>query len=235
MKTLIVIPTYNEKQNITKLLGDIFNLGIDELSVLVVDDNSPDGTGQIIDQLKSGNNSLDIMHRPTKAGLGRAYVAGFSEAIVRGANYILQMDADFSHDPKYIPELLRLIQNCDVAIGSRYVAGGGTKNWGWMRRLISKSGNVYARLVLGLPFKDITGGFRCYRRAVLEKINLNEINSIGYVFQTEILYRIHRAGFKVEEIPIIFTDRLSGQSKFSIKIILESFWRIIRLKFNSKN
>lgn len=233
-KIYIVIPTYNEKENITKLLPKIFELGIEDLKVLIVDDNSPDGTGQVVEKLKQNNPRIDILHRPQKLGLGTAYIAGIKKALEQKADYIFEMDADLSHDPKYIPEFLKAISGYDLVLGSRYIKEGGVSNWNLTRRLISRFGNVYARLVLGLPFKDLTGGFKCYRREVLEKIGLHGLSSVGYNFQIETTYKAYRFGFKIKEIPIIFTERVEGQSKFNFKIILESFWKVLELKFKTK-
>lgn len=231
MKGLIIIPTYNEKNNINKLLESIFRLNIKDLCILVVDDNSPDGTGQLVEELKNKYPNLDIMHRQEKAGLGMAYIAGFKEALKRGADYIFEMDADLSHDPKYILDFLQAIKNNDLVLGSRYIKNGGVKNWNLFRRLISKFGNIYSSLILDLPYRDLTGGFKCYRREVLEKINLDSLSSVGYNFQIETTYKAHSAGFKIKEIPIIFTERAEGKSKFSLKIILESFWKVLVLRF----
>ncbi|OGY47277.1 MAG: dolichyl-phosphate beta-D-mannosyltransferase, partial [Candidatus Buchananbacteria bacterium RIFCSPHIGHO2_02_FULL_38_8] len=177
------------------------------------------------------NPKLDILHRQEKAGLGPAYVAGFKEAIVRGADYIFEMDADLSHNSKYIPEFLEAIKDHDLVLGSRYIKGGGTENWNWLRKLVSQAGNIYARLILGLPFKDITGGFKCYHREVLEKIGLGDLSSVGYNFQIETTYKVYKLGFKIVEIPIIFTERAEGKSKFNFKIIRESFWQVLKLRF----
>jgi len=231
-KVYIIIPTYNEKDNILGLLGQIFNLGINNLNILVVDDNSPDGTGQLVENLKAKYSNLDILHRPQKAGLGKAYVAGFKEVLNKGADYIFEMDADFSHDPKHIPEFLAEIKNYDLVLGSRYIRSGGVENWNFTRRIVSRFGNIYARIILGLPIKDLTGGFKCYRRVVLEKIGLANLSSVGYNFQIETTYKAHQAGFKIKEIPIIFTERREGKSKFDVKIILESFWKVSTLKFS---
>ncbi len=230
-KIYLVIPTYNEINNIPKLLDKIFSLNVEGLNVLIVDDNSPDGTGQLIEKLKQGNLRLDILHRQQKGGLGRAYVAGWKEVLRRGADYIFQMDADFSHDPKYIPELLKAISENDIALGSRYTKGGGIKNWNFARRLISRGGNAYARFILKVPLKDLTGGFRCYRREVLEKIGLDDLSSVGFNFQIETIYKAYKLGFKITEVPIIFTERVEGKSKFALKIMLESFWKVLQLKF----
>jgi len=233
-KIYIIIPTYNEKNNIGKLLSQIFDLPIEGLNVLVVDDNSPDGTGRLIDELKTKNSNLDVLHRTQKGGLGPAYIAGFKEVLARGADYIFEMDADLSHDPKYIPEFLKAIKESDLVLGSRYVKGGGVANWNLARRLISRFGNIYAWLILGLPFKDLTGGFKCFRRRVLENISLTDLSSVGYNFQIETTYKVYSAGFKIKEIPIIFTERTEGKSKFSFKIILESFWKVLELRLKIK-
>ena len=233
-KIIVVIPTYNEKNNILRLLNQIFALKVDGLNILIVDDNSPDGTGRLVEELKRNNIYLDILHRESKQGLGKAYVAGFKEALSKGADYIFEMDADFSHDPKYIPEFLKTIKNYDLVLGSRYIKGGGVSNWNLTRRLISRFGNIYARLILGLPFHDLTGGFKCYRRQVLEKINLDDLSSVGYNFQIESTYKVYQAGFRIAEIPIIFTERAEGVSKFNFKIMLESFWKVLQLKFKNK-
>ena len=230
-KTYIVVPTYNEKANIAGLLEKIFGLGLLDLTVLVVDDNSPDGTGQLVEELKNSYPHLEILHRQKKDGLGRAYLAGFVLALQRGADYIFEMDADFSHDPKYLPDFLQAIESADLVLGSRYIKGGGVSNWNLTRRLISRFGNIYARFVLGLPYRDLTGGFKCYRRQVLETIGLLDISSVGYNFQIETTYKTHLAGFKIIETPIVFTERAGGKSKFSLKIMVESFWKVLFLSF----
>ena len=229
-KISIVIPTYNEKANIEKLLGQIFALGIPNVHVLVVDDSSPDGTGQLVDQLCQRYANLSILHRVSKEGLGRAYVAGFKEVLSAGADFIFEMDADLSHDPSHIPQFLTAIQAADVVLGSRYIAGGGVKNWNIARRLISYFGNRYARFILSLPYHDLTGGFKCFRRQALEQLNLDSLNSLGYNFQIETTYAAHRAGFRIKEVPIVFTERVEGKSKFNFKIMLEGFWRVLALR-----
>ena len=230
-KIYIIIPTYNEKANIVELLDQIFSLRVEGLNVLVVDDNSPDGTGQKVEKLKQNNPRLDIIHRQQKAGLGTAYVAGFKEVLRRGADYIFEMDADLSHNPRYIPDFLKAIKDYDLVLGSRYIKGGGVSNWSFSRHLISRLGNIYARLILGLSIKDLTGGFKCYQRPVLESISLADLSSVGYNFQIEATYQAYKKGFKVKEIPIIFTERTEGKSKFDVKIILESFWKVWLLRF----
>ncbi len=230
-KVYLVIPTYNEKANIAGLVERIFALAVNDLHILVVDDNSPDGTGNLVEELKTHYPNLEILHRQKKAGLGRAYLAGFSYALKQGADYIFEMDADFSHDPKYLPDFLRAITSADLVIGSRYINGGGVSNWSMLRRLISRFGNAYARLILSLPYQDLTGGFKCYRRKVLETIGFSDVSSVGYNFQIETTYQAHLAGFKIVEIPIIFVERASGKSKFSLKIMVESFWKVLLLRF----
>lgn len=234
MKTCIVIPTYNEKENIEIVIEKIFGLGVSELYILVVDDNSPDGTGGLVERLKIKYQNLDIIHRQRKAGLGKAYEAGFRQALKRGAEYIFEMDADLSHDSKHIPEFLNAIKSHDLVLGSRYIQGGGVRNWNFTRRLISKVGNLYARMILGIPYKDLTGGFKCYRRKVLESIDFSKISSVGYNFQIETTYIAYKKGFRIVEIPIIFAERTQGKSKFHIKIVIESFWKVLLLKFKNQ-
>ncbi len=233
MKIYIIIPTYNEKNNIEKLLRLIFSLGIKNLWVLVVDDNSPDGTGEAVEALKKEFPFLDIIHREKKLGLGTAYVAGFTRVLREGADLIFEMDADFSHDPNYIPKILEATNECDLVLGSRYTPGGGVKNWNFFRRLISRFGNLYAQIILSVPIKDLTGGFKCYTRKILETIELESLSSIGYNFQIETTYKAYKRGFRIKEIPIIFTERAQGKSKFNIAIILESFWKVIVLRLFS--
>ncbi len=232
-KIIIVVPTYNEKENIPILLSQIFNLKIENLNVLVVDDNSPDGTGELVEELKGEYPCLDILHRTEKSGLGRAYIAGFKEALNRQAVYIFEMDADLSHDPKYIPVFLEKIKNCDLVLGSRYIKGGGVSNWNLARRLVSRFGNIYAQLILNISYRDLTGGFKCYHRKVLENIGLDSLSSVGYNFQIETTYKAHKKGYKIEEIPIIFSERFEGKSKFNLKIILESFWKVLLIRFKN--
>ncbi|ADG82268.1 polyprenol monophosphomannose synthase [Thermincola potens] len=234
MKALVVIPTYNEKENIAKLIGELMKVN-GELEVLVVDDGSPDGTGEIVRALARENERVHVIHRPGKMGLGTAYITGFRYALKRpDIECILEMDADFSHQPKYIKDFLREIKEYDVVLGSRYIPGGGVENWGWSRRLLSKGGSLFARLVLGLPYRDCTGGFRCYRRQVLEQIDLNTITSEGFGFQVEMLYACHQNKFRIKEIPIIFPDRREGTSKISRKIVLEAFCMVLKLRILHK-
>jgi dolichol-phosphate mannosyltransferase len=231
MKTIIVIPTYNEKNNLAKLAEQIFSLGIGNLSLIIVDDNSPDGTGAIADSLAASRPEIAVIHRPGKGGLGSAYVAGFKAALSFGADFIMEMDADLSHDFRYIPIFLSEMKNAGLVLGSRYIAGGGVKNWGLIRRLVSSLGNIYARLVLGVSIRDLTGGFKCYRREVLEKINLGGLDSQGYVFQIETTYAAFKKGLVIKEIPIVFTERESGRSKFNFKIFFEALFRVFLLRF----
>jgi dolichol-phosphate mannosyltransferase len=228
----VVIPTYNERENIAELIQRILEMS--RFRVLVVDDNSPDGTAGIVADMAAHEPRVGLLLRPEKRGLGSAYVAGFRRALAEGAAYICEMDADFSHDPAYLPQLLAAAETrYDLALGSRYVPGGGTTDWGIVRQMISRGGNLYARAILGLPVMDATGGFRCYRRRVLETINLDDIQSNGYAFQIELVYRTMRAGFRIGELPIIFPDRRVGRSKMSKRIVLEALINVWRLRFRS--
>ena len=226
---LVILPTYNEKENIAKLVKEILaqNLGLD---ILVVDDNSPDGTGQLVEDFKKSVPQLFILHREQKQGLGRAYIAGFKWALAKGYDYIFEMDADFSHQPKYLKDFLIAIKDNDLVLGSRYVKGGGTEGWSFWRKIISRGGCLYAQIILGLPINDLTGGFKCYQRQVLEAIDLDQIESNGYMFQIEMTYKTIKKGFKVKEIPIVFIDREQGKSKFNKKIIWEAVINCWKLK-----
>lgn len=233
MKIVIVIPTYNEVENIEKLIKKIFNLGIDGLEIIVVDDNSPDMTAKKVEDLKYSffNSKLHLIKRSGKLGLGSAYIAGFKKALVLNADYIFEMDADFSHDPDDIPGLLKACENADLAIGSRKIRGGKVIGWGWTRKFMSNGAMWFSRLILGLKPKDVTAGFRCFRRQTLESINIETIKSNGYAFQEELLYRTQKAGFKITEIPVVFVDRQEGKSKLGKKDIFEFFWIILKLRF----
>lgn len=225
---VICLPTYNERENLESMISALAPLGV---HVLVIDDNSPDGTGEIADRLADELDFVSVLHRAAKEGLGPAYLAGFQRALADGAEYIIEMDCDFSHKPADVPRLLAACENgADLALGSRYVPGGGTENWGLLRRVISVGGSVYARVVLGMRFHDLTGGFKCYRRAVLERIDLDAITSKGYAFQIEGTYRTVRAGFKVVEVPITFADRTAGTSKMSRTIFLEAVKKVPSLR-----
>lgn len=231
MKTLIIIPTYNELENLPPLLKDVFS-NAPETDVLIVDDNSPDGTGELAKKMSEEDPRVHVLHRSGKLGLGTAYIAGFQYAIERGYDAAFEMDADFSHDPRYLPDFLEKIKQADLVIGSRYIPGGSTPNWSLGRRMISGCGNIFARVVLGMPVHDCTAGFRCYRRAVLESIGLDSIRSQGYGFQVEMAYRVQKYGFKIVETPIVFMDRRVGKSKMSRAIVLEAFTYVLRARFS---
>jgi dolichol-phosphate mannosyltransferase len=224
---VVCLPTYNERENLEPMLRALGGKGV---RVLVVDDNSPDGTGQLADRLAAELDYVDVLHRPTKEGLGPAYLAGFHRALADGAGLVLEMDCDFSHDPKDVPRLIAAAADADVVLGSRYVSGGGVRNWGLLRRIISAGGSWYARVLLGAPVHDLTGGFKCYRRAVLETIDLEAVRSKGYAFQIETTYRALRKGFRVVEIPITFVDREAGGSKMSRAIVAEAIWKVPALR-----
>lgn len=230
MKTLIIIPTYNEKENLRSLLKELFTYA-PATNVLIVDDNSPDGTGQLADEIHNENPQVLVMHRAGKLGLGTAYIAGFKYAIEHDYDAAFEMDADFSHNPMYLPDFLRKIANAHLVIGSRYVPGGATPDWTLLRRFISGGGNIYTRLLLGSRIHDWTAGFRCYRVEALKAIDLDSVRSQGYAFQIEMAYRVLRKGFRVEETPIVFLDRRVGTSKMSRKIFLEGFTYVLRARF----
>src|SRR5438552_8022928 len=233
MKTLIIIPTYNEIDNLPPLIKEIF-LFAPETDILIVDDNSPDGTGELADELQHQHAQVRVLHRFAKLGLGTAYIAGFKYAIEHGYDAAFEMDADFSHDPRYLPDFLKAIEHADLVIGSRYIPGGDTPNWTMLRRLISGGGNIFARFMLGIPVHDCTAGYRCYRRKVLESIDLDTIQSQGYAFQIELVYRIMKQGFKIVEIPITFIDRRVGKSKMSHKIVIEAFTYVFKARFSKQ-
>jgi dolichol-phosphate mannosyltransferase len=224
----VCLPTYNERENLEAMLRALQPLGV---RVLVIDDNSPDGTGEIADRLAGELDFVSVLHRERKEGLGPAYLAGFRRALADGADYVLEMDCDFSHDPKDVPRLIAAVDaGADLALGSRYVPGGGTANWGVVRRIISWGGSFYARVILGLRIRDLTGGFKCYRRRVLETIDLDAIESKGYAFQIEGTFRTLRKGFTVVEVPIRFADRTEGTSKMSRAIVLEAVVKVPKLR-----
>ena len=233
MKTLVIVPTYNELENLPLLIQGIFS-NAPSTDILVVDDNSPDGTGAFADQVSKEDSRVHVLHRSGKLGLGTAYIAGFKYAIANGYDAAFEMDADFSHDPCYLPDFLEKIEHADLVIGSRYIPGGSTPNWSWGRRLISGFGNLFVHLVLPelLPVHDCTAGFRCYRRRVLESLGLDTIKSQGYGFQVELTYRTHKYGFKIVETPIVFMDRRVGKSKMSRAIVLEAFTYVLRARFS---
>jgi len=244
VKTAVIIPTYNERDNIEALTKEILALRGDPSTalslcseetldntteIIIVDDNSPDGTGEIADELAKTHQEVKVIHRPAKLGLGTAYIAGFKEALALGADRILTMDADFSHNPRYIPHLVAESENAQVVIGSRYVDGGDTVNWGLWRRILSRGANTFARLVLGLKAHDCTAGFRCYHREVLESIELDKIFSDGYSFLIEMLYKCQQQGWEISEVPIIFEDRRRGASKISQKEIFKALYTVLSL------
>ena len=230
MHACVCLPTYNERENLERMvhaLGEV--LGPDD-RVLVIDDSSPDGTGEIADRLAAEHGFVDVLHRPRKEGLGPAYIAGFRRALADGADLVLEMDCDFSHRPEDARRLIDAAADADLVLGSRYVPGGSVGNWGLGRRVISRGGSLYAQLLLGVPVRDLTGGFKCYRRRVLERIDLDAIDSRGYAFQIETTYRALRAGFRVVEVPISFVDRQVGGSKMSRSIVLEAIWKVPALR-----
>jgi dolichol-phosphate mannosyltransferase len=227
----VILPTYNEAENLERIVGAVLEHLPESRRVLIVDDNSPDGTGEIADRLAVDDESIAVLHRNRKEGLGPAYLAGFRVALDGGAERIIEMDADFSHDPSFLPRLIDATESADLAIGSRYVPGGGITDWGPMRRFISRGGSAYARAALGLPIRDLTGGFKCFRRIVLETINLETIEARGYAFQVETTYRAIKAGFRVVEVPIVFKDRTDGTSKMSKSIVAEAMWRVPVMRF----
>jgi dolichol-phosphate mannosyltransferase len=233
MKTIIIIPTYNEIDNVRPLLQEIF-LYAPDTDVLIVDDNSPDGTGKLADEIHDEDARVHVMHRTEKAGLGKAYIAGFKYAIEHGYDAAFEMDADFSHDPRYLPDFLKAIEHADLVIGSRYIPGGNTPDWSPLRRFISGGGNIYARFLLGLPVHDCTAGYRCYRRDVLERIDLDTVQSQGYAFQIEMAYRARILGFTIVETPIVFLDRRVGKSKMSRQIVIEGFTYVLRARLSKK-
>jgi dolichol-phosphate mannosyltransferase len=222
----LVIPTYNEAGNVRKIVvaaaGQLAQTAPHDHRILIVDDNSPDGTGAIADELAAEHEWVEVLHRPGKSGLGQAYLAGFAHALAGGAQMVIEMDADFSHDPRYLPQLLAAAEDADLVLGSRYVPGGGVTDWGLLRRLVSRGGGIYARRILGVQVRDLTGGFKCIRREVLEAIDLPSVRAEGYVFQIEVTYRALLAGFRVREIPIVFADRAVGTSKMSTRIAVEA-------------
>ena len=229
-QVLVIVPTYNERDNLPAIVAAVHeHLG--EADVLVVDDNSPDGTGAVADDIAAKDAKVHVLHRPGKQGLGTAYVAGFRWALQRDYQFLFEMDCDFSHDPKYLPTMLaRARAGADLVLGSRYVDGGGTVNWGPMRKLISRGGSLYARTILGVGVRDLTGGFKCFRRGTLEKLDLDSVSAQGYGFQIEMTYRAVKHGLRVEEVPIVFVDRRVGQSKMSKKIFLEALTLVWKLR-----
>jgi dolichol-phosphate mannosyltransferase len=231
VKTVVCLPTYNELENLERMVDALADKGV---SVLVVDDNSPDGTGQLADRLAARNGHVEVLHRPRKEGLGPAYLAGFEQALADPeVELVLEMDADFSHDPADVPRLVAAAAGADLVLGSRYVEGGSIGSWGAVRRFVSTGGSWYARVLLGVPVQDLTGGFKCFHRRVLETLDLGAIDSRGYAFQIETTYRALRAGFRVIEVPITFVDREHGGSKMSRSIVLEAIWKVPLLRLRA--
>jgi dolichol-phosphate mannosyltransferase len=232
----LILPTYNEAENVKRIVpaaGEVLaKAAPDGFRVLVVDDGSPDGTGRLADELAAEHEWVRVLHRTEKNGIGPAYLAGFRHALEQGAGYVMEMDSDFSHSPADLARLLAAAYDgADLVLGSRYVPGGGVSDWGVLRRIVSEGGSTYARLVLGLKVRDLTGGFKCFRREVLEAIDFDNVRSQGYAFQVELTYRASQAGFKVVEVPIVFRDRQHGQSKMSWRIAAEAMWLVPRLRF----
>lgn len=233
-KPLIIVPTFNEKDNLKALVEGIFKALGSEGHILFIDDNSPDGTGDAVEDLRGSplfSERIFLLRRPAKLGLGSAYKEGFSWGLQRGYSWLIEMDADLSHRPEYLPNMINLLKGHDVVIGSRYITGGGTQNWGFLRRLISQLGCRYAQTILGLSIRDLTGGFNGWRRDVLAKINPDTLTSEGYSFQIELKFRAYRLGFKIVEFPIVFFDRRVGQSKMRGRIVIEALWRVFALRW----
>jgi dolichol-phosphate mannosyltransferase len=226
----VCLPTYDERENLEPMVAALLERLGPEDRVLVIDDSSPDGTGEAADRLAAGEPRVAVLHRATKEGLGPAYIAGFRRALDDGAELVLEMDCDFSHDPADVPRLIEAAAGADLVLGSRYVDGGRIENWGPLRRLVSRGGSLYAQALLGAPVRDLTGGFKCYRREVLERIDLDAVSARGYAFQIETTYRALRAGFRVVEVPITFADRRAGTSKMSPRIAAEAIWRVPYLR-----
>jgi dolichol-phosphate mannosyltransferase len=229
----VILPTYDEAGNIERMVEAVAAKLSAGDRILIVDDNSPDGTGEIADRIAAADPRVEVLHRPGKEGLGPAYIAGFRRALDGGAGLIVQMDADFSHDPAYLPRLIAASALADLVVGSRYVPGGAITEWGAARRLISRGGSLYSRVVLAVPVRDLTGGFKCFRREVLETIDLDTVAASGYSFQVEMTYRVLKAGFDVLEVPITFRERRTGDSKMSTSIVFEAAWRVPAIRLSS--
>lgn len=232
----VVLPTYNEADNLAAIVAAVLAAAPEVSGILVVDDGSPDGTGEIADGIAAGDSRVEVLHRRRKEGLGPAYLAGFMQALRQGADLIVQMDADFSHDPADVPRLVAAVRDggADLALGSRYVEGGGVGDWGRTRRAISRWGSAYARCWLGVGIQDLTGGFKCFRRQVLESIRLSSVSALGYAFQVETTYRAAQAGFTITEVPIVFSDRRVGESKMSRAIVAEAAWRVPGMRLRGR-
>jgi dolichol-phosphate mannosyltransferase len=233
-RAVLCLPTYNERENLEHMihaLGDVLDTTRDR--VLVIDDGSPDGTGEIADRLAAELGWVSVLHRETKEGIGPAYIAGFRHALADGAELVLEMDCDFSHDPADVPHLIAAAEEADLVLGSRYAPGGGTANWGIARRIVSRGGCLYAQVLLGMRVRDLTGGFKCFRRAALEAIDLDALSAHGYAFQIEATYRVKRAGLRIREVPIIFVERRAGASKMTGSIVAEAMWRVPVLRLRA--
>lgn len=226
-RPLVVLPTYNERENLTAIVTEIRDR-LPQATVWIIDDNSPDGTGDLADEMAARDSHIEVVHRPGKLGLGTAYIGAFQRALAEGYDAVIQMDADFSHDPKYLPQLLDALSDVDLVIGSRYTAGGGTLNWALPRKIISKGGNMVARVGLGVKTRDATGGYRAFRSSTLEHLHLTDLGLRGYGFQVEVVYQVERRGLAIREVPIIFVERAAGSSKMSKEIAFEAFLHILR-------
>jgi glycosyltransferase involved in cell wall biosynthesis len=231
-RVLVIVPTYNERDNL-EIIAERLRTSVPDVDLLVVDDGSPDGTGELADKLAAADEQIHVLHRTRKAGLGAAYVAGFGWALERGYDVAVEMDADGSHAPEQLPRLLDALHDADLVLGARWVEGGKVENWPFARKLISRVGNTYARLALGIPLRDVTGGFRAYRRQVLEEIKIDQVVSQGYCFQVDLAWRAWRSGFRVVEVPITFVERVRGESKMSNAIVAEALWRVTAWGFRS--
>ena len=233
-RAVLCLPTYNERENLEAMvsaLGEALDTARDR--VLVIDDGSPDGTGEIADRLADELDWVSVLHRAKKEGIGPAYIAGFRQALADGAELVLEMDCDFSHDPADVPRLIAATDDADLALGSRYTPGGGTANWGLMRRFVSRGGCLYAQALLGMRVRDLTGGFKCFRRAALEAIDLDALSAHGYAFQIEATYRVQRAGLRIVEVPITFVERRAGASKMTSSIVAEAMWKVPLLRLRA--
>jgi dolichol-phosphate mannosyltransferase len=233
-RAALCLPTYNERENIEAMieaLGTVLDTERDV--VLVIDDGSPDGTGEIADRLAAEHAWVSVLHRTSKEGIGPAYIAGFRQALAEGFDLVLEMDCDFSHDPSDVPRLIAASENADLVLGSRYAPGGGTANWGLLRRIVSRGGCLYAQILLGMRVRDLTGGFKCFRRAALDAVDLDALSAHGYAFQIETTYRIHRAGLRIQEVPITFVERRAGSSKMTGSIVAEAMWKVPLLRLRA--
>jgi len=231
MQTLIIIPTYNEVETLRKLTSEIYSV-LPRTDILIIDDNSPDGTGKLAQSLAGKNHKIKVIQRAAKSGLGSAYIQGFKYALANNYDFVFEMDGDLSHSPAYLPQFLAHTSGYSLILGSRYIKGGGITEWGIRRRLLSCAANLYARLFLSLPYRDLTGGFKCYSREALKNLRLDSVISEGYVFQIETTYRVHRKGYAIKEIPIVFRGRRKGKSKISRRICLEAIWKVPLLRLS---